>query len=151
MRTLLGLAKANHAISRGVKNQPAATPTVEECPLVGFQTKASWLRIVGVAFLLLIWTFASSLQLARPLVLPSPLSVFAAAQDIGPVLILHTLSTIGRIVVGVSLGTWTGFALGMTMQYSRTAFLLLDGIVETARPVPPVAVVPFFILVFGFA
>jgi taurine transport system permease protein len=44
-----------------------------------------------------------------------------------------------------------GAALGIVMQYSRRAFILLDGIVETSRPIPPVAVVPFVILIFGFA
>jgi len=37
------------------------------------------------------------------------------------------------------------------MQYNRHAFAVLDGIVETGRPIPTVALIPFFTLVFGFS
>jgi ABC-type nitrate/sulfonate/bicarbonate transport system permease component len=37
------------------------------------------------------------------------------------------------------------------MQFSRTVFVAVDGIVESFRPVPPVALIPFFVLLFGFS
>lgn len=37
------------------------------------------------------------------------------------------------------------------MQLNRTAFIILDPIVQPSRAIPPVALLPFFILVFGFS
>jgi ABC-type nitrate/sulfonate/bicarbonate transport system permease component len=74
-----------------------------------------------------------------------------AAGDVGPTLAKHITATVFRICLGYGLGVLLGMSMGVLMQYNRIAHQLLDGIVETFRPVPTVAVVPFFILLFGFS
>jgi sulfonate transport system permease protein len=105
--------------------------------------------VVGV--LLILWQLVARTGIINPLLLPAPLSVLLAARDIGPALGFHLAATVTRIVTGFVLGACLGTGIGLSMQYSRRVFLLLDGIVETSRPIPPVALVPFFLLVFGFA
>ena len=111
--------------------------------------KASVLVPVG---LLLVWALVSGLGLVSPLLLPSPVRVLGAIVDIGPEqLARHIAVTFMRIVVGFAIGAACGFAVGVVMQRSRIAFTVLDPIVQPSRAVPPVALLPFFILIFGFA
>lgn len=126
-------------------------PKLRTALVLGSQCRAPWLNLAGVIGVITVWTVFSEMGWVNPLLLPSPIQVLGAAHTVGSPLLLHTFATIARIVVGFLLGATSGITLGLVMQYSQRTFALLDGIVETTRPVPPVAVVPFFILVFGFA
>jgi ABC-type nitrate/sulfonate/bicarbonate transport system permease component len=119
--------------------------------VLGSEGKGSPLTVVGVLVVLGLWALVSLSGVVNSLLLPSPWRVILAARDIGPRLFAHFFATAARIVAGLTLGTALGVSLGVGMQFSKRVFVVLDGIVETTRPVPPVAVVPFFILVFGFA
>ena len=105
----------------------------------------------GVVVFLLLWIVVSSLELVNPLLLPPPSRVFLSVSDVGFVLVWHIVATLSRVLAGFSCGVFLGVIVGTSMQYNRRVYLLLDGIVETFRPVPPVALVPFFILLFGFS
>lgn len=114
----------------------------------GERTPISTLSVVG---LLVLWGIVAQTGIVNPLLLPSPFRVVMAARDIGPTLVFHFGATVARIITGFVLGASVGVGVGLCMQYSRKVFVLLDGIVETSRPIPAVALVPFFLLVFGFA
>jgi ABC-type nitrate/sulfonate/bicarbonate transport system permease component len=114
----------------------------------GGRSRTTWFGVVGF---LIIWLIVSSLQIVRPLILPSPVRVLEAAEDIGFTLVWHVLATTVRVIVGFVTGVLVGAFIGIMMQYSRKVFILLDGIIETVRPVPIVATIPFIILIFGFA
>lgn len=107
--------------------------------------------VVGPIGFLLLWSVVSTLELVNPLLLPSPSRVFLSVRDIGFVLVWHIIATLSRVLAGFFCGAILGVIIGTSMQYNRRLYLLLDGIVETFRPVPPVALVPFFILLFGFS
>jgi ABC-type nitrate/sulfonate/bicarbonate transport system permease component len=115
------------------------------------QPNKGFLGIVGVPILLGVWALASYSGAVNPLVLPPPSRVFLSVLDIGFPIVLHIGATTARIVLGFALATLLGCAVGLLMQYSRVCFSLIDGLIETSRPVPPVALVPFFILIFGFS
>lgn len=123
----------------------------DEHPVLGSSGKRTPLSLLGVLCALLLWATLSFSGVVNPLLLPSPLRVILAAKDIGFDLLWHIFATVIRILVGLFLGCVLGLSVGVLMQFSRTAFVFLDGIVETSRPIPPVAMVPFFILIFGFA
>jgi ABC-type nitrate/sulfonate/bicarbonate transport system permease component len=115
---------------------------------VGNSRRLSWVGIVGF---ILIWVILSTFKIIDPLILPSPVRVLTAIHDVGLNLVLHILFTIMRVVVGLLLGSILGITIGVLMQYYRNVYVILDGIVETFRPVPPVALLPFIILIFGFS
>ncbi len=106
---------------------------------------------LSVFSLLCIWSVVSGFNLVNPLILPSPIRVLGAVSDVGPILIRHLWATVFRVLLSYTLGVGLGIATGVLMQYNRKVFCVLDGLVETFRPVPPVALIPFFILIFGFS
>jgi sulfonate transport system permease protein len=106
---------------------------------------------VGIVLVLATWAFLARFEVVNSLLLPSPLRVIRAVNDVGPALLEHLTATIGRVVFGFTLGVLAGGLIGVAMQFDPRAYHLLDGVIETFRPVPPVAVIPFFILLFGFS
>jgi len=119
--------------------------------ILGSAGASSPFRVAGVAGSLLIWIVLSGSGAVNSLVLPSPWRVLGAVQDIGTNLPIHIGVTLARVLVGFLGGVSLGCCVGVLMQYNRHAFAVLDGIVETGRPVPTVALIPFFTLIFGFS
>jgi taurine transport system permease protein len=110
------------------------------------------IAIVSVAGFLIIWTMVVELGFVQRLFLPSPLDVLKAIPSIGIFsLIVHTLSTTARTIVGFTLGSIIGIAIGLAGRYNETFGALVFPHINAWRPVPPVALVPFFILWFGFS
>ena len=54
-----------------------------------------------------------------------------------------------RMLLGWSLGVALGISVGLAMSYSRVLRSILDPLIESFRPVPVIALLPFFILWFG--
>jgi len=124
---------------------------IKEIQVLGSAGKRRSLAILGVLGFVIVWTMLSILNVVPRLLLPSPWRVILAIGDIGFALLVHVGATVVRVFVGFLLGSALGVGVGVWMQYDRRVFALLDGVVDTWRPVPPVALVPFFILWFGFA
>jgi ABC-type nitrate/sulfonate/bicarbonate transport system permease component len=81
---------------------------------------------------------------------PSPVMVVKSVFRISPGLIAtHILVTSARMITGWAVGVALGVGMGLAMSYSRTIFKLFDPLIESFRPVPVIAVIPFFILWFG--
>ncbi|MFC1724262.1 ABC transporter permease [candidate division KSB1 bacterium] len=118
---------------------------------LGSDIRSNKLSSLSVITFFILWLILSQLDLINELILPSPLRVILSIKDVGFVLVYHITATIVRILIGFTLGVCFGILIGTLMQYFRTMFIILDGIIETFRPVPPVALVPFFILIFGFS
>ena len=83
--------------------------------------------------------------------LPSPLRVLEAARELDPSLIVHFGASALRLALGVSLGAIVGIPLGAAIYASRTTRTLFMPSLVSMQNVPPLAVVPFFILWFGFS
>lgn len=109
------------------------------------------LSLFGVLFFISLWVILSVFEIVNPLILPSPVRVIGSISDVGYNLLLHLLFTTARVVTGLIFGSIIGIFVGVLMQYFRNVYVLLDGIIETFRPVPPVALMPFVILIFGFS
>jgi ABC-type nitrate/sulfonate/bicarbonate transport system permease component len=82
---------------------------------------------------------------------PSPLYVIQTLIDMGPRLGIHVLATMARLLAGLAIGTCLGLAAGLAMMRYPLLYGLLNPQIETMRPVPPIAMIPFFILWFGLA
>ena len=90
------------------------------------------------------------LGIVRPLMFPSPSMVWNALLILSPVTVFeHVYMTTYRMVVGWSLGIALGIGIGLIMSYSGAMRAILDPLIESFRPVPVIALLPFFILWFG--
>jgi ABC-type nitrate/sulfonate/bicarbonate transport system permease component len=82
---------------------------------------------------------------------PSPRQVIETIVDLGPNLTVHVFATFTRLFTGLLIGSLAGIALGLAMMRSPLLHAVLDPQIESMRPVPPIAMIPFFILWFGLA
>jgi NitT/TauT family transport system permease protein len=62
----------------------------------------------------------------------------------------RTLQTLAMTGGGLLIGTVLGLALGIVLGLSRPAHYLAEFSVEAVRPIPPVALIPVAMLMFGF-
>jgi sulfonate transport system permease protein len=104
------------------------------------------------ALLLAFWTLSTSvLKLFGPSQLPSPAQVIATLREllVSRELEPHLAASVGRIVVGFSLGAATGTLLATAVGLSGTAQRLLDPTLQAVRAIPSLAWVPFLLLWLG--
>lgn len=102
--------------------------------------------------LLLVWELAVPLFKFSPLVLPAP-SVIGAALWRGLVtgyLGPHIVQTLLELVLGLVLGVLLGFAGGVLLGESAALRRVLMPYVVTSQVIPKLALVPLFIVWFGF-
>jgi len=107
-------------------------------------------RFAVVAVLFVLWYLLTP-QPIPELIFPSPLSVARAAQSLGPDLIRHAGITLGRVTLGWAIGVFLGILMGLILYANRAVRLVLHPLIEAVRPLPPVALIPFFIIWFGLS
>jgi len=118
----------------------------------GPRTYAALLKVSGFFAVPVLWMCVSWSVVVKPLFLPDPVRVIQAAWDIQhPNLFVHTVSTLCLIVSGYALGVVSGYTAGLLLRHSFIVRNFFTPIIETMRPVPAVALIPFFILWFGYS
>lgn len=110
-----------------------------------------WVRLTWFVVVFFLWWVVAEMEVVSSLIVPSPSSVVSAAMDIGSDLPLHALVTFMRGVGGFILGALAGLGLGVLVQYSRISRIVAEPALDASRPVPALALLPFFILIFGFS
>ncbi|MCX8043684.1 MAG: ABC transporter permease [Desulfobacterota bacterium] len=115
--------------------------------------KRSFLFPVG---LLILWQLCSVLGILPRSVIPSPVHIIAALYELlaeglprGSTLNMHCLYSLLRVACGFMLAASVGVPLGILCGWSRTVRDMLTPIIETLRPIPPLAWIPLAILWFG--
>ncbi len=96
-------------------------------------------------------------QLLEPLQFPSMRDTwdtfyalsFGGEEFKGSTLWEHTTTSLWRVLRGMLWGTLLGVPVGFAMGLSSRARGFFDTPVEVFRPIPPLALLPLFILVFG--
>ena len=108
-------------------------------------------NVVGLALLLGVWQLLSSLGVLNALLMPSPARIAGAAFDLARqgVLLDHTIASLVRVLTGFLMAAVAGVALGVILGLSQVLADLFRPIVETLRPIPPIAWTPIAILWFG--
>lgn len=117
----------------------------------GFWRTGGYLSLVAIALWFGIW-FAiteDGFALMRPIMFPSPVKVIEAVGRISHLLAEDVAMTMVRVLVGFTLGTLLGVGLGLQMAYNRKVFHFFNPLVESIRPVPVIAMIPFFLMWFG--
>ena len=107
-------------------------------------------RTLSALVLLLIWYGLSTWVIGESL-LPSPLNVLQRAAELTTSGELpHAVATsLGRIVVGYVVGTVLGIAMGLVIGRVPVLERLVTPSLGFVRSIPPIAFVPFSIILFG--
>jgi NitT/TauT family transport system permease protein len=109
--------------------------------------RALALRLTAVLAFLAAWSLAAGIvvvfQLFNPIFLPGPWLVVGSLVELGAKgqLWIHVRATLERVAVGFGTGAGLGVALGLAAGQLR--------VVEMLRPIPPLAVLPLFIVWVG--
>jgi ABC-type nitrate/sulfonate/bicarbonate transport system permease component len=93
----------------------------------------------------------SALGLFNPIFLPGPWVVAGALVSLGAKgqLWPHVAATLERVVIGFTTGAALAVALGLPAGYFRTVRNVVEPVVEMLRPIPPLAMLPLFIVWVG--
>jgi sulfonate transport system permease protein len=111
------------------------------------------LAALGVFFAL--WSVAGGIVEAtrpfNPLFLPSPWVVLGALLELARAgqLWVHVAATLERVAVGFAAGAVLAIALGLLAGQVRAVRNVLEPVVELLRPIPPLAMLPLFIVWVG--
>jgi NitT/TauT family transport system permease protein len=120
-----------------------------------------------------IWQWVASMGWVNENILPSPLAVwhkwvayllplqeFSTWHENNPdgswlswalsgELIIDSLGSLYRVVVGFAVGAGLGLPLGLAMGASRIVYAWMNPLAQLLRPIPPIAYIPLSILWFG--
>ena len=118
---------------------------------VARRSRRAWLVEVTLVPLLLISIWEVWAILANNPRAPAPTRVIETFIDLVAHggLISATLQSLGRVVSGFCIALVIGVVLGILMGTNRWVRNLLDPIVESFRPIAPMAILPIAILWFG--
>lgn len=102
----------------------------------------------ALAVLVALWWWSTR---DAPTNIPRPADVVAAGADLitSGDLLGSLLTSLGRVGMGFLIAFVVGAAIGILMARIRVMHQVLDPIVETLRPIAPVALVPLAILWLG--
>ncbi len=109
------------------------------------------LTLASFLFLFCLWFTLSASGVVKELFLPAPSSVWQALQEMyrEGILLAYTLDSTYRVLVGWLMAVVAAVPLGMLVASSKKAEALLTPVVEFARYLPVVAMVPLTLLYFG--
>ncbi|MBI4591694.1 MAG: ABC transporter permease [Candidatus Rokubacteria bacterium] len=113
------------------------------------------LRTASVLVFLLAWQAGSVLnaryQYLNPILFPSPLDMVRAAYDeaVQGILWGDIGASLARVFQGFGIGAVVAIPLGCATGYFRRLEDCVDPIVELFRPIPPLALLPLFIIWLG--
>ncbi len=114
-----------------------------------FKSRSVIVGSATIAIVLVLWLLVTSTYLTKQ-VLPSPMDVARSAATIGlGNLGDHTFATTLRVVAGWCLGCLLGVRMGLLMSRFPLFREVTTPIIEAIRPIPPIALIPFFLIWFG--
>jgi ABC-type nitrate/sulfonate/bicarbonate transport system permease component len=118
--------------------------------------RRAWrLRLAALAGFIAIWSGAAGLVVAldlfNPLFLPGPWLVVGEVVELAMkgALWTHVAATLERVAIGFGIGAVAAIALGLPAGYFGSVRSLVEPVVELLRPIPPLAMLPLFIVWIG--
>ncbi|MCX5904856.1 MAG: ABC transporter permease [Proteobacteria bacterium] len=113
-------------------------------------------KLLFPLLLLVLWQMFSSSGFIPPQILPSPLRIVTGIKELvfaglppGNSLLLHCLESLLRVAAGFALALIIGVPLGIMVGWFKLLRNMLTPVIETIRPIPPLAWIPLAILWFG--
>jgi len=117
--------------------------------------RALTLRLGAMAGFVALWSAAAGLvvllRLFNPIFLPGPWLVLGSLAELAVKGQLwgHVAATLERVAIGFGTGAALGVALGLAAGHLAPIRHVVEPIVEMLRPIPPLAVLPLFIVWVG--
>jgi ABC-type nitrate/sulfonate/bicarbonate transport system permease component len=117
--------------------------------------RALALRLGAIAAFLALWSIVSGavvvLKLFNPIFLPGPWLVLGNVLDMAVrgQLWVHVAATLERVVLGFGAGAALGVGLGLAAGHLTPIRQVVEPLVEMLRPIPPLAMLPMFIVWVG--
>jgi ABC-type nitrate/sulfonate/bicarbonate transport system permease component len=107
------------------------------------------LRLSGPVLVLTGWELATSLGGVDPIFLPAPSAVATAFGTLllSGELLLHSLSSIGRLLAGYGIAVVGGISLGLLVGWFRVFDEFFTPLIELIRPISPIALIPLAIVI----
>jgi ABC-type nitrate/sulfonate/bicarbonate transport system permease component len=137
------LSSVSEMMEWGVRGAPATR-----------RAAVSW-RVISLVMFLALWSLAGGIVEAtrpfNPLFLPAPWVVIGALLELGRKgqLWIHVAATLERVAVGFAVGAVLAVALGLLAGQVRAVRNIVEPVIELLRPIPPLAVLPLFIVWVG--
>jgi ABC-type nitrate/sulfonate/bicarbonate transport system permease component len=104
--------------------------------------------ISSVLIVIAIWYILTATVVVK-LYFPSPADTISVVGRMQNRLVEYFFATLRRVIGGMLIGTTLGIACGLAMTWNRWINSFLDPLIEAFRPIPAIALIPFFILWFG--
>lgn len=100
---------------------------------------------------LLLWQLFSDLDLIDRSFFPSPTRVLSKVWDllVSGDMVPNLLISLQRFLFGFLLGAVPGVTLGLLMGWMRAVRVILDPIITIVYPIPRIAILPLFLVIFG--
>ena len=117
--------------------------------------RARALRAAALIGFLGVWSLVAGavvvLKLFNPIFLPGPWLVVGSLVDLAArgQLWIHVAATLERVAIGFGTGAGLGVLLGLAAGYFAPVRDVVEPLVEVLRPIPPLAVLPLFIVWVG--
>jgi ABC-type nitrate/sulfonate/bicarbonate transport system permease component len=117
--------------------------------------RALGLRLTAVAAFLGLWSALAGVvvafQLFNPIFLPGPWLVLGSLAELAAKgqLAGHVAATLERVAIGFGTGAAAGVTLGLAAGALPPVRNVVEPLVELLRPIPPLAVLPMFIVWVG--
>lgn len=112
-----------------------------------------WLTTPALALLLLLaWHYYTKLSGISGFILPAPLKVWDVwvGMLMSPKVWGHTLMTVTSTIIGFACGLSVGVGLGLILGRIRWLEMTLNPFIVATQVVPKVALIPLFVVWFGF-
>ncbi len=112
-------------------------------------------RLTSLAAFVLLWSVAGGLvewtKPFNPLFLPTPWVVVGALLELAGKgqLWVHVAATLARVAVGFTVAAVLALVLGLLAGQVRAVRNVVEPVVELLRPIPPLAMLPLFIVWVG--
>lgn len=112
--------------------------------------RAGVLPAIGLSAFLACWHIGAQ-WIAKPILLPGPLDVLNASQQIlsDGTLMSDVFASLKRVFTGYLIAATLGIFLAMLLSISTPARALALPVLSVLRPIPPIAWIPLAILWFG--
>jgi NitT/TauT family transport system permease protein len=116
------------------------------------KTQERLLYLISPVGLLLLWQLLLMAGLGDRRFIPAPTDIAARYWEMlaSGELLMHTAVTLYRVFAGFFLGCLPGIAVGLLMAMFRPVRIFFDPLIASLFPIPKIALMPLFLLAFGF-